>query len=266
MNNFLQARSIATESITTLPQVIQTAISGLHTITDSPWWATIAFSTIFARVSLLPLVRTQVIASRKLTVAMPEISFLYQLLLKRLSSTKISNTSERLRILSVFFKGVNACLKLYEVSKVELIAYPFINIGVFMTFVYSVRNMIVTSDNYDMVEGGLMWFMDLSSKDATFILPISALSLSYCAMELGFGANKNPASLFLKDCFQSIVLLSLPFVAVLPAGVFCYWIPSSLFAIGQTQVLKSPAMLKLLKIPEVQLPPHLQPPTDIKTK
>lgn len=192
---------------------------------------------------------------------MPEISFLYQLLLRRLNSTKVTNTPERLRILSVFFNGVNACLKLYDVSKMELIAYPFINIGVFMTFVYSVRNMIVHSDNYDMLEGGLMWFMDLSSKDATFILPISALTLSYCAMELGFGAHKTPATLFLKDCFQSIVLLSLPFVAVLPAGVFCYWIPSSLFAIGQTQVMKSPAMLKLLKIPEVQLPAHLQPPS-----
>jgi YidC/Oxa1 family membrane protein insertase len=215
-------------------------------------------STVFARLALLPLVRTQVISSQKLALAMPEISFLYQLLIKRLKSKRITETQERMRIISVFFHGVDACFRLYDVSYKEMFAYPIVNIGVFMTFIYSVRSMITHSDNYDLLEGGVLWFVDLSSKDPTFLLPLGALSLSYLAMELGFGKNQKGAGMLFKDGLQSLVLLSVPFVTTLPAGVFCYWIPSSLFAIAQSQVIKGPYAQTLLGIPPPKLPPHLQ--------
>jgi YidC/Oxa1 family membrane protein insertase len=139
-----------------------------------------------------------------------------------------------------------------------MFAYPIVNIGVFMTFIYSVRSMITHSDNYDLLEGGVLWFVDLSSKDPTFLLPLGALSLSYLAMELGFGKNQKGAGMLFKDGLQSLVLLSVPFVTTLPAGVFCYWIPSSLFAIAQSQIIKGPYAQTLLGIPPPKLPPHLQ--------
>ena len=38
----------------------------------------------------------------------------------------------------------------------------------------------------------------------------------------------------LKDVFQTLLLMSVPFVTQLPAGIFAYWIPSSLAGILQT--------------------------------
>jgi len=35
----------------------------------------------------------------------------------------------------------------------------------------------------------------------------------------------------------------------LPAGVFCYWIPSSMAGAAQSLLLRSPAGLKLLRLP-----------------
>mmetsp|Transcript_16328 Transcript_16328/g.27390 ORF Transcript_16328/g.27390 Transcript_16328/m.27390 type:complete len:385 (+) Transcript_16328:2-1156(+) len=244
--SLVQKRTFTAES---LPTIVQTGLVALQSTTGAPWWATIAMSTIITRSCLFPLVRSQILASRKLTLAMPEINFLFQLLLTRMKEIKGANSSERSRILSVFFKGVNACLALHNVSKIELIAYPFVNIGIFMTFVYSVRDMLVNKSQFDFTEGGLLWFADLSMQDSTFALPFTALSLSYFALELGFALNQGRMAILLKDVAMSLMILSVPFVAVLPAGVFCYWIPSSLFAIAQIRLIRSPYSMSLLRIP-----------------
>ena len=49
-----------------IPDFIQAYVSGLHDVTGTPWWATIALSTVFVRVSLFPLVRYQYIHLDKL--------------------------------------------------------------------------------------------------------------------------------------------------------------------------------------------------------
>lgn len=244
-----------------IPELIQSSVLVLHNFTGAPWWATIGMSTLLARSSLIPFVRLQVIASKKLAMAMPEMNYLYQLLLRRLGAVKKSDATERLRIISVFFKGVNACLKIYNVPKRELIGYPIINITVFMTFVYSVRDLLLKTEDYDLIDGGMLWFVDLASKDATFALPFAALGLSYLALELGFGqTNNSKLAMFLKDLGQSMVVLSVPLVTQLPAGVFCYWIPSSLFAIAQSQLLKGPYAQKIFNFPEIKPPAHMQAP------
>jgi YidC/Oxa1 family membrane protein insertase len=146
-----------------VPHAIQTGMVGLHDLTGTPWWATIGISTLFVRLSLFPLVRSQILAARQLAAAMPEINFLFQLLMNRLRAMGGANARERSHVLNVFVKGVNACLRLHDVSKVELVAYPLVNVAMFMTFVLSVRDMIVHAKEYEEFEqGGLLWFTDLS--------------------------------------------------------------------------------------------------------
>lgn len=260
-----QRRPIVTESLLSITHVIQTSITGLQSVTGAPWWATIATSTVFARASLLPLVRTQIIASQKLSQAMPEIGFLYKLFAQRQNEIKTASTEKRLEVTSVFLKGVDACLKLYDVSKTKIIAYPMVNIAMFMTFIYSVRDMIANSENYDLLDGGMLWFVDLAAKDSTFILPFTAVSLSYLAIDLAINKNSPKMMIVLKDFCQSLMVMSVPFVVTLPAGVFCYWIPSSLFAIAQGQLLRSAVGQELLGIPAPKLPPHLQNPKKDET-
>jgi membrane protein insertase Oxa1/YidC/SpoIIIJ len=232
-------------------QTIQTGLTTLHTVSGAPWWLTIGMSTLFVRTSLFPLVRFQIISSRTLSKAMPEINFLFKLLQNRLSQIPSSESAERRKVVTVFLKGVKACFVLHEVSMFEVFFYPVINLALFFSFVYSVRDMVLHGSlDLKLEEGGALWFKDLSEKDKTFTLPLMAIGLSYGALELALGSSVQGRMLFLiKDALQSTLLLSIPFLTSLPSGVFCYWIPSTIFGIMQSLALKNSKFVKLFRLP-----------------
>lgn len=248
-------RLLAMESISVVP-FIQSYLLEIKILSGLPWWSTIALSTIAVRAASLPLIRLQLIASRKLAVAMPEINFLFQLLRNRLRHIPIGKFDEQWKILAVFFRGVRACLVLHDVSVAELILYPMVNIGIFVSFVYSVRDMLnVRGGELGMDMDGMGWFVELSEKDKTFILPLSAIGLSYIATHIATSHAQGKVIIFIKDLIQSTLLLSVPMVANLPAGVFCYWIPSSIFGIGQSLLLRNATVQRLIKLPP---PPQMK--------
>lgn len=229
---------------------IQDSLQSLHQSTNLPWWETIALSTIGVRMALFPLVRYQMLASRKLAGAIPEINFLFQLLRNRVSHIPIQNMEEQKKVFSVFFKGVSACLTLHQVRLIEILFYPILNFAVFVSFVYGVRDMVIHAPiDYDLDLGGIGWFVDLTDKDRTFILPLSALGLSYAALEVTLYQSKGKFILFIKDFVQSILILSIPVITNLPSGVFCYWIPNGLFSIGQSLLMKNRQFQEIMRIP-----------------
>lgn len=250
--------------VPTLTGIIQSGVIGLQGLTGMPWWATFGASTVLVRVGLFPLVHRQILATRKLAGAVPELNFLFQLLRQRLKGVQIAQTSEQLRIVTIFLKGVNACFKLHGVSLTQIIISPLTNMAVFVTFVYSLRGLLTGETSLDLSNAGILWFPDLTIKDRTFLLPLAAVGVSYTALELAFrngsGAVGGAArfTLLLKDAFQSILLLSIPFVLPLPSGIFAYWIPSSLCGITQTALLRSSTVQRILKIQPPMPPKHLQ--------
>jgi YidC/Oxa1 family membrane protein insertase len=255
----IQQRFIVSEAVyafQTVAQNIQGYLQDFHTWSGLPWWVAIASSTIFVRTATFPLVRQQVLVSRKIAAAMPEISFLAQLLMSRLKTVPISNVEERMNLIGVFMKGVKACFVVHNVYVSEIFLYPMLNISVFVTFVYAVRDMVINGSlDLQLDSGGAFWFTDLSEMDKTFILPLYATFLSYMAIDLGTARAQGKLMMFIRDALQTIVMLSLPMVTQLPAGVFCYWIPSSCYGIAQSQMLKSPKFQKIFGIPPLPLPP-----------
>lgn len=254
-NSMIIKRTIMTDGIFGIIQM------SLHTIqsTGLPWWATFALSTILVRSSMFPLTRSQLLYSNKIATAVPEISFLYQLLTKRLQGTAIHQTEERLKIINVFIKGVRASLKIHDFSILRMLSYPAANISIFLTFIISIREMIKhdTDLKYGFQDGGLLWFADLTMKDDTFILPFLALTLSYTALEIAFSNGKGKIFTYTKDFCQCITLLSVPFVIQLPTGIFFYWIPSSMFAITQSMLLRNTRFQRLMNLPMMKKPRHL---------
>lgn len=240
-----------------VPSAIQAAITAVHTDLGLPWWASFAATTVVVRASMLPLMRSQLIASSKLSKAMPEISMLVKLLQNRVLVMKKSPLSDRMRVFNVFSEGVKACLVLHDVQMRKIISYPLINLSVFVTFVYSLRRMIISPDaSYDLENGGLLMFQDLTISDPSFALPFAAVTLSYTAIEYAFSHNPdNKTTLMLKDGIQCLLLLGVPFVTTLPSGVFFYWIPSSIFGMAQTYMLRNPSVQRILNIPAPGQPP-----------
>lgn len=234
--------------------MIQQALTDFQAASHLPWWASIASATIIVRSAIFPLVRQQVLVSRQLAAAMPEINFLAQLLRTRFKQTHWTNINEQFQIVGVFLKGVNACIILHDVPVLQMLFYPLLNISIFATFVLSVRDMVQSSDIIEAIEtGGLFWFQDLSERDKTFVLPLIATSLSYYAIEYATATAKGQMVVMFKDALQCVIILSLPVVTQLPGGVFCYWIPSSCFALTQSMVLRSPYFQKLMRIPQLPI-------------
>lgn len=223
--------------------------------------------------------------------ALPELSFLSQLLRQRFMSMKRRSVSllsflrseELYRIVGIFFKGVRACLVIHNVQLTYIIGLPMINIATFITFIYSLREMILDANTiHNFYDGGLLWFENLQDKDSSFLLPFLSLSLSYLALEISFSKISSPTTasgvvsgsssgigstttapgrflLFFKDFFQSIVVLTIPLVIPLPSGIFCYWIPNSLLSISQILLMRTAWFRRVLRIPMSPLPPHLNP-------
>ena len=132
---------------------------------------------------------------------MPELSFLAQLLRQRFMNMKRQSPSlgsllhneETYRIVSIFIKGVRACLVIHNVKLSYIIGLPLTNLTVFITFIYSLREMILDPDTiHKFYEGGIFWFENLQDKDTTFILPFISLLLSYSALEVAFSKFSSP--------------------------------------------------------------------------
>ena len=78
---------------------------------------------------------------------------------------------------------------------------------------------------------GLFWFMDLTSRDDTMILPLTALGLTYYNLDRR-GRERGEEGWapleWLRASLQSLVVLAFPLTMHWPSLVFMYWIPSSL--------------------------------------
>ena len=247
-------RNIDSSSVTS---VIQWSMQGLHDITHLPWWLTYSVSTLIVRISMLPLIRLQMLHSRKLAEkAMPDINLLFKLYQQNMQNLPIGNNAEnikvKMKLTRTLVNGVNSCLVLHDISRLKFIAYPLANLSIFATFVYSLRDMVNEGAYATALEtGGFAWFSDLTARDSTLLLPFMAVGMSYLSLRLAFGPHiKNGKfALLVMDFFQSIIIISLPFITPLANGVFCYWIPSSVIGIAQIYLLKNPFVIKLLRLP-----------------
>jgi YidC/Oxa1 family membrane protein insertase len=229
--------------IVSVVDLIQTSVAAIHSYSYLPWWSSFGLSTIFVRASMLPLVNLQLLESKKLAAAMPEIAMLSQLLKNRMITMPNKAAKDRLQVISVFVDGVRASCTIHDVKFHKIIAYPMINLSVFCTFVYSLRDMLIKANaSYNLQDGGFGMFCDMTVKDPTFILPFTAICLSYSALEYAFRSTPGKGIELFKDFVQCILVLSIPVVTTLPAGVFFYWIPSSIFGIAQTAVMRSRSM------------------------
>uniref|UniRef100_A0A8D3CPX9 Cytochrome c oxidase assembly factor COX18 n=1 Tax=Scophthalmus maximus TaxID=52904 RepID=A0A8D3CPX9_SCOMX len=105
--------------------------------------------------------------------------------------------------------------------------------------------------------GGALWFPDLSSPDSTWILPV-CLGLTNLLIVEVFSLQRLRPTRFQKlllNCIRGFSVLMIPIAATVPSSMALYWFTSSLLGFSHNLVLRSPTILKLLK-----LPPHSDSP------
>ena len=246
--------------------VVDLIQSSLVKIYDAgvPWWLVFGNCTLAFRLLLFPIVRRQIVESSLLKNALPEINVLTMLLKNKLKSP---GTYTKHELTVSYINGVRAALILHDIYPSRIIAPIALNFSVFVTFIYSIRSFIIEGSltnnavHSSLEVGGLYWFQNLTMCDNTYILPCVSIGLSYFGIVYAFKSqeaspNQNKAAvtmlpgpvIFMKEAILTSLLLSLPIVASLPAGVFMYWIPNSCYSITQTYLLRNPTFRKLIRV------------------
>ena len=244
-------------------EVVQQTLCYVHTLTGMPWWATMASSTVILRISLFPLLRMQILAFQKLQSASTDLNGLNHLFKTRVETIRSTERSlflsaegrrQFLESTASYFSGLQACRILHEIPVTQMIAPPFVNIGIFATFTYSMRRMVDAFPSLGLETGGMLWFTNLNMPDPTFTLPIVAIILTSTSVH--YSLKKSAREVLMIRYFRNLMhvglLASIPIVIQFPAGIFCYWIPSTITRIMQQNLLENERFRTLMVLPRLQ--------------
>ena len=259
---------------------IHAVLEGAHTVSGLPWWITIAAGTVVLKAGVFPLTVYQLRNTRRLLDAQPDTAKLWSGLraaLARISATSSASRSSNalegqlppqqarqpaslVRELTrspdhmakgwLFWRGMRAIWRKHECHPAKSFAVAFVQIPLFVSFFWGCRTMVRSGETSFATEGAL-WFHDLTAHDPTMFLPLTCIGLTYCSVELGFGAlakksgdgsDGRPKSITfrIKDTIQVVLIGAAPAIVYFPAGIFCYWLPSSILGITQTFALQQP--------------------------
>ncbi|XP_017973829.1 PREDICTED: mitochondrial inner membrane protein OXA1 isoform X1 [Theobroma cacao] len=229
-----------------LVAALQHVIDTVHSFTGFPWWASIVVTTLLIRGATIPLLINQLKATSKFTLLRP-----------RLEEIKEQMQSKGMDPLTVA-EGQKEMKKLfneYGVTPFSPMKGLFIQGPIFISFFLAISNMAEKVPSFKC--GGAYWFMDLTTPDDLYILPVlTALSFLItveCNMQEGMEGN--PAAGTIKNVSRVLAALTIPFTMSFPKAIFCYWITSNLFSLTYGLVLKAPGVKKALGVPEIPKPP-----------
>lgn len=203
--------------------VLGSVLLFFHQTVGAPWWLSIVLLTVVVRGLLFPLTVKQVKSMRAVQDLKPDMD--------RVRSQYQNNPQKQREEMAKLYqdRGVNplgGCLPI-------LIQMP-IFIGIF----YVIRQFGGTPGRTEpqypsFVDGGILWFQDLSHADPTYILPIISAVTMLGATEITL-KNVDPQQRWLMRLLPvgfTIFLLSFP------AGLFVYWITSNLFTLVQNYLI-----------------------------
>jgi YidC/Oxa1 family membrane protein insertase len=194
-----------------------------HQTVGAPWWLSIAMLTVVVRGLLFPLTVKQVKSMRSVQDLKPDMD--------RVRAQYQNNPQKQREEMTKLYqeRGVNplgGCLPI-------LVQMP-IFIGIFYVIRLFGGTPGRTEPKYpSFVDGGILWFQDLSHADPTYILPIISAVTMLCATEITL-KNADPQQRWLMR------LLPVGFTVFLisfPAGLFVYWITSNLVTLVQNYAI-----------------------------
>lgn len=264
--------------------LIQDYLELIHDVTGMPWWASVALAAVSIRVALVPFFLLQMRNSMKIALLRPY----FEMNSKAYHSSVLPLATRRM----YYVKNLWTILNSFQVSLWKSAITPILAIPIFISFSFAARDMVFHHPEF--AEGGTLWFVNLTQPDASYALPAIAVSLSYLAMEISSrlakktladsekklaedkAKGKTPVEsgsgetspdkpgimtvLLAKGTtlFQGFLIVCLPLTTQFPVGIFMYWIPSSLWGILQSLLLKQEwvraPILRNVTVPGINAP------------
>lgn len=222
---------------------LQYFIDFVHTTSGFNWWASIIASTLFIRMATIPLLVNQLKSTSKLTLVRPHLEEIKQ----KMQDQGLSVAEGQQQMKQLF--------KEYGVSPFTPLKGLFIQGPIFVSFFLAISNMTEKVPSFK--TGGAWWFLDLTTPDALYILPIltglTFLITVECNMQEGMEGN--PAAGPIKKFSRVFAVVSIPMTMGFPKAVLCYWVTSNVFSLVYGLVLKVPGVKKILGIPQIAAAP-----------
>ncbi|OWM70387.1 mitochondrial inner membrane protein OXA1-like [Punica granatum] len=224
---------------------LQHLIDGVHSFTGLNWWASIAMTTILIRGATVPLLINQLKSTSKLSMMRPHLEELNQKF-KESAMDPDAVAKHKQRVMALF--------KDFGVSPLTPLKGLFIQSPIFISFFLAINNMAEKVPSFQ--TGGTLWFIDLTTPDSFYILPILTSLTFWITVECNMqeGMEGNPIAGTMKRFSRIFAVLALPVMMSFPKAIFGYWLTSNVFSLAYGLVIKRPAIKKILNIPDVTVP------------
>ncbi|KAJ1618336.1 60Kd inner membrane protein-domain-containing protein [Pavlovales sp. CCMP2436] len=223
------------------------SLTALHEATGLPWWATFACATIGLRMATLPLNIYMMRNVLRLKQRRPEV--------KQISS-RIQDCARPLPARQQAAAELHALLIKARAHPGKDLIVPLVFPPVFLSLFGGIHSLCAHEPT--LMQGGALWFVDLSVADVTGILPVVSSLTWLLNVELGVGAAYVESGQF-RTAMRALALAFIPVVAPMPSGVFCFWITSNVWEAGRLAVLRQDAARRALGLPLLKDMPPLQP-------
>jgi YidC/Oxa1 family membrane protein insertase len=224
---------------------LQFVIEKVHETTGLPWWASIMLTTIGIRTATFPIMLMQIKNTYALSQAKPEVEALVEHLKEEQARGNANAVSEyQTRVAAVWSK--------YNANPLKSIATLLVQAPMFIGFFSALRGMAAAKVP-SLMEGGALWFTDLTIPDPTYALPLLASATFLLTVEAGAAdgmeGQGDAMKSKMKNIMRAVAVIVVPFSGSMPASVFMYWTASNFFSLAQTLVLKLPGVKPALGIP-----------------
>lgn len=198
-------------------EMAQTGLAAAQAATGLPWYITISGSAVALRVAIIPSALYQMRETRRFLALRPQFAVISS------ECAKIQSPNERVLALT---SRIWAECRRRNVQPLGVVGLPLIQIPLLLGLLLSVRRLLLPDSLHApaLKEGGALWFQDLTVPDQSAVLPVVSLLVLMANLQLSLSAGRPGGVLLgLRNFAQAGAIVSLPFYAELPAGIFLYW-------------------------------------------
>lgn len=225
----------------------QNMIAYIHETVGLPWWASVVTLAFSIRMLTFPLT----LAATKAGIRMTNNRERVMSYMKKTRNPSLT-TEEKVQAMAEY----RAFTKANKISQGRMML-PVLQAPLFIGLFVALRSM--AANNPNMEHGGALWFMDISIPDPYSILPAVSCVLLILSFELGQRLGTSAGSVAMASSLQNVfiwvvrigVTLGFFFFKNMPAILFMYWIPSSLFQMFQQVLLRVNPFKRWFKVPDV---------------
>lgn len=229
-------------------RTLQWILESIHHGSGLEWWQSIMLTTVGIRAATFPIMLMQIKNTYRLSQARPEIEHLVAHMKEEQARGNPNATAD-------YQQQVMRVWKKYNANPLKSMATIFVQAPLFIGFFSALRGLAAAKVP-SMVEGGTLWFQDLTVADPTYALPIISAASFLLMVELnaadGMEGQTDKMRSRFKNIMRGVAVLIVPFTVDLPAGVFMYWTASNMVSLVQSSVLKLPSVKRTFGIPVLQ--------------